>query len=162
MYRLCLFALMLPLAACSPNQSILQDKSAENPSPTAAAESTPTESRKFTVAELMDRVAHATPDSFLFPCTLNSYSDQSRADLVKLREQWLSKEQDARYLVAPSTGCVCPSVCVLLLADSRESSNKGAVLILDNSGPEKYYWLSRDIDLSRATLGWDGATPSLT
>src|SRR6476619_4496564 len=95
MVRIVIFLVLLFGFACSPNQSILSDKSGSSPESTPTAVPTPVEpAKKFTVSELMERVATAPPDSFLFPCTLNAYSDERRADLRKTRDQWLAKEQD--------------------------------------------------------------------
>jgi hypothetical protein len=122
----------------------------------------PPEVKKLTIAELMNRVATAPPDSFLFPCTLNAYSKETRFSLLKLRQQWLSKEQDSRYLVAPSTGCICPSVCVLLVEDTQAVANKGALILFDEGSSEKYYWLTKNLDLSHTSLSWVSSTPQLT
>jgi hypothetical protein len=162
MFRALLSLTILALLGCSPNQSILQDKGPANPSPVSPTETPQPEVRKFTVAQLMERVAKAPPDSFLFPCTLNAYSNEGRLTLLKLREKWFAKEQDTRYLIAPSTGCVCPSVCVLLLEDTQDPVNGGRVLVLDGDSGEKYYWLARNLDLSRLSLSWTDSVPKLT
>jgi hypothetical protein len=151
------------MSACAANQSILQDKSGAGPESTPVPAATPVEPvKKFTVGQLMERVANAPPDSFLFPCTLNAYSDDDRSNLKKLRDQWLAREDDAQYLIAPSTGCVCPGVCVLAVEDTRSSPPaNSALIVIDHTAPEKYYWLARGLDLSNARLSWINSNPSL-
>jgi hypothetical protein len=164
MTRAVLFLIVILTLACSPNQSILRDKSAALPESTPTPVPTPIEpAKKFTVSELMDRVVKAPPDSFLFPCTLNAYSNETRANLAKIREQWLAKEQDARYMIAPSTGCVCPGICILAVEDSQTAPpSNAALIVLDQNSNEKYYWLARGLDLSGASLSWLSSTPEIT
>lgn len=151
------------MSACAANQSILQDRSGAGPESTPVPATTPVEPvKKFTVGQLMERVANAPPDSFLFPCTLNAYSDEDRSNLRKLREQWLAKEQDTQYLVAPSTGCVCPGVCVVAVEDTLSAPPaNSALIVIDHAASEKYYWLARRLDLSNASLSWVNSNPSL-
>ena len=160
MLRYLSLPLLLFALSCTPNSSILQDKSGAEPGATPPAEATPPDSvRRFTVAELMDRIAAAPPDSFLFPCTLNAYSNGDRAGLKKLRDDWVKKEPKDRYLIAPSTGCICPSICVLAVQDARTPSSWGVVVIGEK--PSSYYWAARDVDLSNASLTWTNAAPQI-
>jgi len=93
----CLSVLLMAISleSCAPNSSVALDNgnsdvSTPGESPAALREP----AIKITVAELMDRVVHASSDSFLFPCTLNAYSAADRAKLQKRRQTWLSKERE--------------------------------------------------------------------
>lgn len=160
MLRAILFILPFGLLTfCSPNRSIMESTDNTNsavinvsqPAPEAVVP-------KMTVAELMQRVATAPKDSFLFPCTLNAYADADRESLKKLRQVWLSKENDGRYKLSSATDCVCPELCVLKVEDSSKIPPNTFSLIVINR-PDKYIWAARDIDLSHAELGWAATVP---
>jgi hypothetical protein len=154
-----LMSLMLAAGACAPNQSIaLDNRATETANANNTPASTPEPSKKITVGELMDRVANAPPDSFLFPCTLNTYSTDDRARLRKLRQQWLSKEEDSRYLISPSTGCACPGICVLVVEDAKTVPPKNfAILIIDDLS--KYSFLNKNLEFINAKLTWASTIP---
>lgn len=152
---------MFMFAACAPNRAILQDNRAESgvvqPTPTAI----PEPAKKLTVAELMDRVANAPPDAYLYPCTLNAFSADDRTNLKKLRDTWASKEHDSRYLISPSTGCICPGTCVLAVEDTQAPAPKNSSLIVIDLSKNNYSWLARDLDMTKASLTWTGTTPAI-
>jgi hypothetical protein len=157
-----LMVAMFVFSACAPNRAILQDNRAESgvaePTPTAI----PEPARKLTVAELMDRVANAPPDAYLYPCTLNAFSPDDRANLKRLRDTWMSKEQDSRYLISPSTGCICPGACVLAVEDTQAPAPKNSSLIvIDDLSKNNYSWLARDLDMTNASLTWTGTIPAI-
>jgi hypothetical protein len=161
--RVLLFSI-LTLSACAPNRAI--EQSGDNPNANAVnAVSTPTPepvSQKVTVAELMQRVATAPKDSFLFPCTLNAYSDADRESLKKLRQTWVSKEKDERYQLLSSSACVCPGVCLLKVEDTSKAPPKNsALIVIDKPADNKYFWLAKDIDLERAEISWADTTPNI-
>lgn len=162
---LLLTCFVFAVSGCAPNQSILLDNRAKREAGNTNT-STNTNAnlaqvtKKLTVAELMDRVVNAPPDSFLFPCTLNAYSDDDRLKLRKLRQTWLSKERDSRYLVSPSTGCVCPGICVLAVEDTRAAApNNFALLIIEDLSANKYSWAVKNLDFTNAKLTWASSTP---
>ncbi|MEP6847992.1 MAG: hypothetical protein ABI999_03985 [Acidobacteriota bacterium] len=154
----------LSVASCTPNQSIALDKTNDpNATRTRTPEAPPEAPTKITVAELIGRVANAKPESFLFPCTLNAYSAVDRQKLLKLRETWLAKEQDERYLISPSTGCICPSICVLTLEDRKAPPPaNSAIILFDQTPTERYVWLAKNLNLTGAQLGWSSITPQIT
>jgi hypothetical protein len=157
-----LILVCLLLSACAPNRAIEQS---EVNTASAAATPSPTPGRppKITVAELISRVIGAKPDAFLYPCDLNSQGDANRAKLRDIRTQWLGREQDARYLVAPDYGCVCPSICVLTVEDTQTAAPKNsALLVLEGNPPGRFTWLAKDLDLTDATLSWINTTPQIT
>ena len=150
------------LLSCTPNRSIALDNSSD----VAATGESPTSPRqpakKITVAELMDRVVRASSDSFLFPCTLNAYSSSDRVKLQKLRQTWLSKEHDSRYLLSPSTDCVCPGICALAIEDTqKEGPDNYEIIVFGNGPPESYLWLAKDLDLKDTQIAWSGTTPQI-
>jgi len=153
----------LLLSACTPNRNIEQSHPEDLATPTPVVVNPPSAPARITVAELINRVVSAKQDAFLYPCDLNSQGEANRAKLRDIRSQWLVREQDARYLVAPDGGCVCPSICVLTVEDAQVSppSNFG-LLILQGSPPEKLTWLAKGIDLSNTTLSWLNTTPQIT
>ena len=162
----CLLVLLVLIATialpcCAPNRSILQDKTAQ--ANAAAADKTPeppSPPTRMTIAKLMDRVAGASPDSFLFPCTMAAYSVDDREKLRKFRQKWLSKEDDARYTVSPATGCVCPDFCVLKIEDTKTSSpNNLSLIVYDPSRPGGFYWLTRNKPLVNTELAWQSSVP---
>ena len=153
----------LLLSACAPNRNIEQSHSEDMATPTPAAATTPSAPVRVTVAELINRVLTAKPDAFLYPCDLNSQGESNRAKLRDIRTQWLAKEQDGRYLIAPDVGCVCPSICVLTVEDAQGSPpNNFGLLVLQGSPPEKLTWLAKGMDLSNTTLSWLNTTPQIT
>jgi hypothetical protein len=157
-----LLLLPLLLISCAPNASILQDNRANTANAEAAPTPTPEPPKKLTVAELMDRVANASPDAYLFPCTLNAYSAETRAKLKKVRAAWLAKEQDGRYLISPSTGCVCPGICVLAVEDTQAPPpNNSALIIIGDLSNSTYRWFATGLDLSHSYLSWLSGTPKI-
>jgi len=75
----------------------------------------------------------------------------------------MAKELDDRYVVAPDYGCVCPSICVLVLEDTQKAAPKNStLLVLEGNPPEKLTWLAKELDLSNATLSWLNTTPQIT
>jgi hypothetical protein len=159
---------ILCTAACAPNETILKDNQnvaqatpQQEPTPTVPA-------ARMTFAQLIDRVAKAPPDSYLYPCNLNAYSDVGRANLATLAKSWTSKEDDARYIVTPSTGCVCPGICVVALEDTKGTAPKNFGLIAMGDPAEGdqteggYQWIARNLDLSDAELNWTGVVPQVT
>ena len=160
---LSVLAVAICVTCCSPNRSILLDKTNDT---NAVVDQTPepplAPPTKITVAELMDRVANAPPDAFLFPCTLGAYSESERNDLRRLREEWLKKEDDARYRVSP-TNCVCPGICVIEVEDTQRAAPANAsLLVIDQSTSKKISWLAKNIDLRNSRLGWDLTEPQIT
>jgi hypothetical protein len=157
------FALLF--AACEPNRSIelssSENSNAANVTNLATANVNTTPSpQKVTIAELMQRVANAPKDSFLFPCTLNAYSDADRQNLKKLRQTWLTKEQDNHYELSSATECVCPGICVLRVDDlSKPSPNNSALLVIDNLADNKYFWFAKNLDLTHTEMGWASSIP---
>ena len=153
--------------ACSANESILNSNRGNTNIAAAIPQPTPTvPAAQFTVGQLMERVSKVDDETFLYPCTLNMYSDEDRANLVKLRDQWMKKEQDRRYLVTQSTHCVCPDLCVLAVEDKQEQPPKNwRVLILDRTEtPDlsmNYAWLTGNIDLNNGELTWVSSTPKI-
>src|SRR5258708_21637085 len=148
-----LLSLTLAFAACEPNRSILDSSNGQKSggantanaanSETSKASAAPPQ--KVTVAELMLRVVNAPKDSFLFPCTLNAYSDADRENLKKLRQTWLGHEQDGHYDLSSSTACVCPGICVLGIEDTTKAPPKNsALLVIDNLSENKYFWLAKN------------------
>ena len=153
----------LLLSACTPNRNIEQSHAEDLTTPTPAVVNTPSSPARITVAELINRVVSAKQDAFLYPCDLNSQGEANRAKLRDIRSQWLVREQDARYLVAPDGGCVCPSICVLTVEDAQGSPpNNFGLLVLQGAPPEKLTWLAKGIDLSNTTLSWLNTTPQIT
>lgn len=160
MKELLVFLLVaLAAAACEPNRTILE--SGRDNANTANVAATPTPepvSQKVTVAELMQRVATAPPDAFLFPCTLNAYSDADRESLKKLRQTWLAKEKDANYQLSSAASCVCPGICLLRVEDTtKPPPNNSSLIVIDH--PDKYTWLARDLDLTHAEISWASTIP---
>src|SRR5215813_4266208 len=103
-----LIFLCLLISACAPNRDIEQSQQNANSAAVATPSPTPGRAPRITVANLIDRVVNAKPDAFLYPCDLNSQGEANRARLRNIRTQWLAKEQDERYIVAPDYGCICP------------------------------------------------------
>jgi hypothetical protein len=158
-----LIFLCLLISACAPNRDIEQSQSNVNSAVASTPSPTPGPPPKITVADLINRVVNVKPDAFLYPCDLNSQGDANRAKLRDIRAQWLAKEQDDRYLVAPDYGCVCPSICVLTVEDTQKPAPKNfALLVLEGNPPGKLTWLAKDLDLSNTTLSWLNATPQIT
>jgi len=161
----CLSVLLMAISleSCAPNSSVALDNgnsdvSTPGESPAALREP----AIKITVAELMDRVVHASSDSFLFPCTLNAYSAADRAKLQKLRQTWLSKERDNRYLLSPSTDCVCPGICALAIEDTQnKGANNYGIIVFGEGPPESYLWLIRNLDLKDAQITWSDTAPQI-
>lgn len=153
------FALM----GCGPNRAILESNQGNSVAANERANTTPdVPLKKITVGELMERTAKAPEDSFTFPCTLHVFKPGDRDKLRKLRDQWLAKEQDSRYILAPSKACVCPGICVLAVEDTSKQgpSNWGLVAIKDLES-NAYSWVAKDVDLSNAKLTWMSSTPQL-
>jgi len=154
---------IIALTACEPNRAILEsgpdNANAANAANSAGATPTPEPaSQKVTVAELMQRVAAAPKDAFLFPCTLNAYSDADRESLKKLRQAWLGHEKDDHYNLSSAASCVCPGICLLKVEDTtKPPPSNSALIVIDH--PDKYTWLARDLDLSHAEIGWASTTP---
>jgi len=157
-----LILLCLLVSACAPNRDIEQSRAEDAATPTPAA-NTPSPPTRITVAELINRVVNAKPDAFLYPCDLNSQGEANRAKLRDIRSQWLAMEQDARYLVAPDVGCVCPSICVLEVEDTQATAPRNlGLLVLEGNPPAKLTWLAKGVDLSNTTLSWLNTTPQIT
>ena len=151
-------------ASCTPNRSIALDKTNDPNDATAdrTPELRPDPPAKMTLAELMDKIVNAKPDEFLFPCDLNAYSAEDKESLRRLRDKWLRNEENDRFLISPSTGCVCPHICVLIVEDIKApTSKKAAVLVVDSLQNNKYVWLARNLDLSDTKLVWASSTPDL-
>jgi hypothetical protein len=158
-----LILLCLLISACAPNRAIEQSQSNVDSSIAATPSPTPGPPPKITVADLINRVINAKPDAFLYPCDLNSQGEANRARLRDIRTQWLAKEQDDHYLVAPDYGCVCPGICVLTLEDTQKPAPRNsALLVLEGNPPEKLTWLAKDLELTNTTLSWISTTPQLT
>ena len=161
---LAIFVFLAGLAACSPNQSILQSN-IDNTAPTPVPTETIPPIKKITVGELMNRTANAPEDAFTFPCTLHVYKSENRNNLRKLRDTWLSKEKDEQYLLRPSGDCVCPGACVLRVEDITKPgpNNWGLIVIpLPDAGDTAamdYQWIAKNLDLGSAKLTWASSTP---
>jgi len=158
---LAIFVCLTGLAACSPNRSILQSN-IDNTAPTPVPTETIPPIKRIMVGELMNRTANAPEGSFTFPCDLQTYKPEDRDKLRKLRDVWLSKENDENYVLRPSGDCVCPSICVLKVEDTTNPApnNFGLIAIKDlESG--SYQWIAKDIDLTNAKLTWTSAVPNV-
>jgi hypothetical protein len=155
-----LFLLSAILAfGCGPNRAILESNQANSVAANEKANATPdVPVKKITIGELMERTAKAPEDSFTFPCTLHMFKPEDRDKLKKLREQWLAKEDDARYIMST---CVCPGICVIKVSDVSKPGPNNSGLIAIKGLDSGYQWIGKDMDLTNTTLTWASTVPYL-